>query len=265
MSSLIQRYTTYFNTFKRYRYLLTLLVKKDIKKKYKGSFLGILWSLLNPLLIMIILTIVFSTLFDRHIENFPVYLLSGRLLFEFFSFSTTASMKSIISSANLIKKVYIPKYIITLSKVISNFIFFSISLIDLALIMFITKAEITLNILYAPIYLLLLFFFASGISFILATVTTFFRDMEHLYGVFTMALMYASAIFYPAEIIPDKYQFILTYNPLYQYIKGFRDVVYYGNSIDMNNLLVCLIIAIVSMVTGILVFEKNQDKFILYI
>lgn len=265
MSSLIQRYTTYFNTFKRYRYLLTLLVKKDIKKKYKGSFLGILWSLLNPLLIMVILTIVFSTVFKFSIDNFPVYILSGRLLFEFFSSSTTSSMKSIISSANLIQKVYIPKYIITLSKVISNFVFFLISLIDLLLIMIITKADITVYILYAPLYLLLLFFFVIGVSLILATITVFFRDIEHLYGVFTTGLMYASAIFYPAEIIPDKYQFILKLNPVYYFIKGFRDAVFYGTPLDINNLIICFVIAFVSMIVGIQVFEKKQDKFILYL
>lgn len=99
----------------------------------------------------------------------------------------------------------------------------------------------------------------------LATMTVFFRDVEHLYGVFTTALMYASAIFYPAEIIPDKFQFVLTLNPLYQFIRGFRDVVYYGLPLDLGNLFICLCIAIVSMVAGILIFEKNQDKFILHI
>lgn len=261
----MKKYIRYLKTFKNYYFLLTILVKKDIKKKYKGSFLGILWSLLNPLLNMIVLTIVFSTLFNRSIKNFPVYLLSGRLLFSFFTSSTTTSIKSVISAANLINKVYIPKYIITLSKIISNFIFFAISLIDLIVIMIATRADITLNIIYAPIYLLLLFVFTCGISLILATITVFFRDIEHLYGVFTTALMYASAIFYPAEIIPDKFQFILILNPMYYFIKGFRDVVYYGLPLQLSNLLICFFIAIISMIVGILVFEKNQDKFILYI
>jgi len=261
----MKRYLTYLKTFKKYYYLLTILVKKDIKKKYKGSFLGILWSLFNPLLNMVVLTIIFSTLFNRSIENFPVYILSGRLLFGFFLSSTNTSMRSIISSADIIRKVYIPKYIITVSKIISNFIFFAISLIDLVIIMMVTKAHITLNIIYAPIYLLLLFIFTCGISLILATITVFFRDIEHLYGVFTTALMYASAIFYPAEIIPDRYQFILTLNPIYYFIKGFRNAVYYGIPLKLNNFLVCFGLATISMIVGILVFEKNQDRFILHI
>ncbi|KJS77130.1 MAG: ABC transporter [Desulfotomaculum sp. BICA1-6] len=256
---------TYLKNFKKYHYLLTILVKKDIKKKYKDSVLGILWSLLNPMLNMIIITIVFSTLFNRHIDNFPVYVLSGMMTFEFFSSGTNSSMNSIITSANLIKKVYIPKYIFTLSKTISSFIFFLVSLIVLAIIMLFTKANVNLNLLYAPIYLLLLFIFTCGISLILSTIIVFFRDIEHLYGVFVRALMYASAIFYPAEIIPPKYQFILTLNPIYHFIEGFRFAVYYGLPLNYKNLLICFVIASISMIVGILVFEKNQDKFILHI
>lgn len=261
----MKKYMTYVKNFKKYFYLLTILVKRDIKKKYKGSFLGILWSLLNPLLNMIVLTIIFSTLFNNTVKNFPVYLLSGRLLFEFFNSSTTTSMKSIITSANLINKVYIPKYIITVSKIISNFIFFAISLIDLIIIMIVTRADVTINIIYAPIYLLLLFIFTCGISLILATITVFFRDVEYLYGVCTTALMYASAIFYPPEIIPDNYQLILILNPMYYFIKGFRNVVYYGLPIELNNLLICFFIAFISIIVGIIVFEKKQDEFILHI
>lgn len=259
------RYATYLKTFRKYYYLLTILVRRDVKNKYKGSVLGVLWSLLYPLLHMTVLTIVFSTLFNRTIENFPVYLLCGALLFNFFSTSTSVAMRSVLSSANLISKVYVPKYIITLSKIISGFIFFLISLIVLVIIMLLTKAAITMNILYVPIYLVSLFVFCSGVSLILATVTVFFRDIEHLYGVIITILMYASAIFYPADIIPDKYKIILTINPVYQYIKGFRDVVYYGISPEPYNLLICAVLAIVSIVIGVIVFEKNQDKFILHI
>src|SRR5690606_24824281 len=140
---MLRRYVIYFQTFSRYTFLLRLLVRYEIKKKYKDSFLGILWSLLNPLLYMTVLTVVFSELFKRSIENFPVYLLTGRLLFDFFSTSTSSSMNSIIKASNLIKKVYFPKYIVTLSKVISNFIFFLVSLVVMALIMAITRAPIT--------------------------------------------------------------------------------------------------------------------------
>lgn len=259
------RYITYLKTFHNYSYLLSLLVKKEVKKKYKGSFLGILWSLLNPLLHMLVLMVVFSTLFGTSIHNFPVYMLSGFLLFNFYSSSTMTSMRSIISTSSLINKIYIPKYIITLASILSNFVFFVISLIDLILVMLITKADFSFNLLYAPIYLILLFLFSFGISLLLATITVFFRDIEHIYGILITALHFASAIFYPSSIIPEKYQFILTYNPVYNYINGFRDVVYIGGAPSMSNLIICTVFALISMVVGILVFEKNQDKFILHL
>lgn len=259
------RYVTYFHNFRRFSYLLVILIKRDVKKKHKGSFLGILWSLLNPLLNMLVLTIVFSSVFHSTIKNFPVYLLTGNLLFGFFASSTTASMQSIISSSHLITKVYIPKYILTISRLMSDFIFFTISLIDLIIIMLVTKAPVTISVIYAPIYLVLLFLFSCGISLMLATLTVFFRDIEHLYGVVITILMYASAIFYPATIIPSTFRFILTFNPLYYLIEGFREAVYSGAPLNMETLLVCIALASLSMVVGILVFERYQDKFILHI
>lgn len=261
----MSRYVTYLKTFHKYSYLLSLLVKKEVKKKYKGSVLGILWSLINPLLHMLVLTLVFSTLFGRSIENFPVYMLCGFLLFNFFSTSTQASMRSIIAASGLIAKIYLPKYIITLATILSNFIFFIISMVALIFIMILTDANITINIMYGPIYLILLFIFSCGVSLTLATVTVFFRDIEHIYGILMTALHYTSAIFYPADIIPDKYQFILTYNPVYYYIKGFRDVVYSGVAPEVLNILICGLLAVSSMIVGVIVFEKNQDKFILHI
>lgn len=261
----MRKYINYLLTFKNFYYLFTILVKRDIKKKYKGSILGILWSLINPLLNMIILAIVFSTLFKNNIQNFPVYLLTGRLLFSFFESATSSSMKSIINSASLLKKVYVPKYIMTFAGVTANFINFLISMIALVLVIIATDAKITWNILYSPVYLLLFFIFVSGISFILSTITVFFRDITHIYQVFVHLLVYASAIFYPVDIIPDKFRFILTLNPLYHFISGFRQSVYYGLPPEFNNLMICSVLALLSMIIGIIVFKNKQDKFILHI
>ena len=261
----MRSYATYLKNFNKYKYLLALLVKQDFKRKYKGSVLGVLWSLLNPLLKMVVLTIIFSTLFEQSVENFPVYLLSGLLLFEFFSSSTSIAMQSIISSAHLINKVYMPKYIIPLSRILSGFIFFLISLIILMIMMIVTNANITINIIYAPIFLLLFLLFTCGIGLLLSALTVFFRDIEHLYGVLLTILMYASAIFYPPDIIPEKYRFVLTLNPLHYFIEGFRDAVFYGTNMDLSYLFVSTVLAAGSMIMGVWVFVKTQDKFILYL
>lgn len=250
---------------KKYYYLISILVSRDIKKKYKGSMLGILWSLLNPLLQMGVLTIIFSSIFKSNIDNYPLYMISGRLLFEFFSIGTNAGMRSIVVSASLLKKVYIPKYIVVISKIISSFIIFIISMLDLILVMIITGVEFRISLIYVPLYLILLLLFVIGVGMMLATIMTIFRDIEHIYSVATMILMYFSAIFYPIDIIPEKYQFLMKFNPLHYYIEGVRTIIYDGQSVDLLNLLSCLVIALIFLTLGFIIFRKNEDKFILYI
>lgn len=251
--------------FNKYRYLIKLLIVRDIKKKYKDSFLGIIWSLLNPLLQMIVLTIIFSSLFDRKIDNFPLYLITGRLVFDFFSLGTNRAMNSIIGSSALIKKVYIPKYVFTLSSVTSNLIIFCISLVDLLLVMIITNAEFSINMLLLPVYIVLLYMFVLGVSYMVAVINTIFRDVQHIYGILVMILMYMSAIFYPSDIIPQAFRPLLTFNPVFQFIDGFRKCVYYNQSIDMKNLLICAACGVVSLLVGMYIFNKNQDKLIFYL
>ncbi|MDU6039270.1 ABC transporter permease [Clostridium butyricum] len=256
---------TQIKTFQEYRYLLWEFVKKDIKLKYRNSILGIVWSMLNPLLIMLVLTFLFSTLFKSKIPNFPVYCLAGRLIYDFFSQSTNQCMNSITGKSSLIKKIYVPKYLYPLSRVISSFIIFLISLIPLAGIMIITKVKVTKVILLSFYPLICLFFICLGVGLILATINVFFRDMQHLYSVVLMIIMYASAIFYSADIINPKYVAILNLNPIFPVIKVFRDCVLYGKITAVKSWVLCPIYAVILLIIGVIVFYKKQDKFILHI
>lgn len=252
-------------TFYDYRALLWEFVKKDIKLKYRNSFLGILWSMLNPLLVMIVLTFIFSNLFKNKIPNFPVYCLSGRLIYDFFSQSTNQCMSSIVGKSSLIKKIYVPKYLYPLSRVISTFIIFLISLIPLIIIMVITDVKLTKISLLAFYPLICLFFICLGIGLILSTINVFFRDMQHLYSVVLLIIMYASAIFYSADIINPKYVTILNLNPIFPVIKVFRDCVLYGQITAVKSWVLCPIYAVLACVIGVFIFYKKQDKFILHI
>ncbi len=252
----------HITNFRKYSYLLSVLVVHDIEKKYKGSILGILWSMLNPLLHMIVLTIVFSSLLQRQIANFPLYILTGRLVFGFISTCTSTAMKSIISASKLINKVYIPKYILVFSKVIAEFIFFLISMFNLVFVILWSGASFSWHLVFLPLYLVLLLLFVLGVSLILATVTTFFRDIEHIYGVFITMVMYLSAIFYPPEIVPARFQFLLTFNPVFHFIQGFRQLIYYQMLPGWNNFLACLLVSLVFLALGMIVFERYQDQFI---
>ena len=189
----------YIENFKKYRFLLWELVKKGVKLKYRRSYLGILWTLLEPLMTMIVLSVVFGTLFGNKDPHFPVYILCGRLMYSFFSSATNGAMKAIRTNAGMIKKVYVPKYIYPLSSVLFNYIIFAISLIVLVVVSIVLKVYPTIYLAQAIIPLILLLITAFGVGMILSTMAVFFRDLEYLWSVGLMIIMYASAIFYKPE------------------------------------------------------------------
>lgn len=258
--------TIYVNTaiqnFKKYRFLLYELAKKNIKLKYRRSYLGILWTLLEPILTTIVLTIVFINFRGKKDHTFPIYILTGRLLYSFFSQATKQAMKSIRENSGMIKKVYVPKYIYPLSYILSSFITFIISLIVLLGAMIIFKVYPTHYILYSFIPLSLILIISLGFGMILATLAVFFRDMEYLWEVTLMLIMYTAAIFYDAEKI--KAQWVFYCNPIYHIIYNFRNCIY-GRPIDMKALCISMAYSFISCIIGIIMFYKKQDKFILYI
>lgn len=252
--------------FAMYKHLLYELVKKNIKLKYRRSYLGILWTLIEPLLTMIVLTVVFGTFFNKGTKQFPVYVLTGRLLFSFFSSATKGGLKSVSGNASMIKKVYVPKYIYVVSSVISNFITFLISLLVLLGVSIVLQVQPTIYLLQAVIPLIILFVMTLGASLILATLSVFFRDVEYIWGVVTMLIMYASAIFYPVDrIINNGNGWVFNLNPVYMCIANFRNSVLYGVPMNMQYFAVSSVISVVLLVIGCILFYKKQDKFILYV
>lgn len=252
--------------FMKYRFLLVELVKKDVKLKYRNSYLGLLWTLLEPLLTMLVLTLVFSGLLGRGDRLYPIYILTGRLLYSYFSTSTKSALKSIRSNSGMIKKVYVPKYMYPVSSVLSGYIIFVLSLIVLVAAEFVMKVKPTIYLLQAIVPLTLLFVVTLGVSLILSTMAVFFRDLEYLWSVGLMLLMYASAIFYHVEDLNKPHiQQLLKLNPLYALILNFRNSVLYGRPLDGEAVAVAAIFGFVSVAVGGYMFYKNQDKFILHI
>lgn len=263
----------YARDFWRYRFLLQNLIGRDFKLKYRRSVLGVVWSVLNPLLMCLVMWAVFSSILDTRsagIENFPVYLMSGQLLFNFFNEATSVAMSSMLGAAPLIKKVYVPKYIFPLQKVCFALVNCLFSFIALVILMIFTGAPLHSTVLIAVYPLLTLFVFSLGVGLILAAFTVFFRDIMHLWGVFCTALMYFSAIFYdPFNMASGSgtlvLQAFIKYNPMYWYITAFRTAVLNGKLLTPNMVLVCGGCAVVSLALGLWVFRKQQDKFVLHI
>lgn len=254
-----------FRTFGKYRNLLAELVKKDIKLKYRNSYLGVIWTMLEPLLTMIVLTLVFSKLLGKGTQDFPVYILTGRLLYSFFSNGTKAALKSVRSNASMIKKVYVPKYMYPFASVLSGYVIFLISLIVLAIVAVARGVYPTLQLVWILIPLVQILLMTAGVGLILATMAVFFRDVEYLWGVALMLIMYASAIFYRVgDVISEKNSWIFKLNPLYAVIVNFRNAVF-GQIPDFGAMWYAFGFGAVSLLIGVIVFYKKQDKFILYL
>lgn len=251
--------------FFKYKNLIDELVNRDIKKKYRRSILGILWSMLNPLLMMLITAMVFSNLFRFEIKNFALYLLTGQIIFTFYAESTNFAMGSILENGHLIKKVYVPKYLFPLSRVVSSAVNLLFTLPAMLAIILVTGQMISFKIVFCIIPLVLLFIFCLGMGLFLSALAVYFRDMFHLYGVALTVLNYATQIFYPENIIPAKYQWIIYCNPIYYYLKMFREVVYSNQIPDINLIIICLLISVIALIIGIYFFNKKQNDFILYI
>lgn len=252
-------------TFNRFKYLLWLLVKRDFVSRYRKSVLGVLWSLLNPLLTMLVMTIVFSYLFRNQIEYFPVYLLSGQIIFGFFNESTTQAMNSVIAGEGIIKKVYVPMYIFPVSRVLSSLVNLVFSFIAFLLVFIVIRAPFHWTIFLIPVPIIYTFIFSLGVALVLSSLTVFFRDLTYLYGVFTTLLMYLTPLFYPVSIIPEWGQPLMGLNPLYQFVSYFRNLALYGVIPGLWTNIVCLGFALTALCGGLYVFVSKQDRHILYL
>ncbi len=260
--------------FRRYGFLICQLVRRDFKTKYKRSVLGVLWSFLNPLLMMCVQWVVFSTLFpNANFKDFPVYLICGIVLFNFFSESSTVGLTAITTNASLINKAYVPKYIYPFCKVISSLINLGFSLIPLFGIILVRYFSNSAIPPISPLYLLLIFdlvcmfLFCFGISLFLSALMVFFRDIQFLWGVILTIWTYLTPLFYdPNQMqLPATIMSIYKLNPLYQFINFARTVILEGTSPGIYSFLACAISALVTLMIGGFIFQRTQKKFVLYL
>lgn len=249
----------------KYRFLINQLVERDFKTKYKRSVLGVFWSFLNPILTMAVQYFVFSTIFNSDISNYPSYLLIGVVIFNFFSESCSMALTSIVGNACLIAKVYVPKYIYPVTRVISSMVNLGISIIPLVIVCIFTGVKLEKSALLALFFLLCLIIFCMGFGLILSSAMVFFRDMQFLWGVFSMLWMYATPIFYPESILPDNLRVFLSVNPLYHFLKNIRICILDGISPEPSAYILCLVFSLVTLLIGAAIFRRNQDKFVLYL
>lgn len=212
-----------------YRGLLKLLVVRDVTVRYKRSVLGLWWTLLNPLLTTAIMYLVFSQIFRFEIPGdapFAVYLLSGVLLINFFALALNAVGVSLVSSASIITKVYVPAEVFAVSASVAAGVNFTFSLIPLIAVLLITGVGIPWTILLVPIPALSMLLLVTGLGLLVATAAIRFHDTLDLVAVLVVLLGYLTPTFYPLSIVPSHFQWVIMSNPLYSYLTIFRQLMY---------------------------------------
>jgi ABC-2 type transport system permease protein len=247
-----------------YRELLRNLVERDIKVRYKRSILGFAWMMLNPLITMIVFSVIFREVFQME-EDYPLYVISALLFYNFFSLGSAQGLNSVVSSGGLIRKVAVPKAIFPLASVVANLVNFGLSLVPLAGVMIFTGAPVSPALLVLPVSLLAIFMFTYGVSLLLATANIFYRDVRWFYDSFLLIVFYMTPIIYPPKVVPEQFRFILASNPLSWMLELFRAPIYEGRMPSARDLAAGLAIGLATLVAGWIVFHRYESRFINYV
>ena len=256
---------------KKNRTLLAELVRTDFKLRYQGSVLGYAWSLLRPLFMFLILYIVF-TKFIRlggSIPHYPVYLLLGVVLWQFFADMTNQSLASIVARGDLIRKIRIPRWMIVVSSSVSALINLGLNLLVVAVFLVLSKVDVTVSAAWLPLALAEIYVFGLGLSLLLSAAYVKYRDLSFIWEVLMQAGFYLTPIIYPLSVVTDlTFQKILLLNPMAQAVQDARNAtitqetitiaeVYGSSAMRLVPLAFCLLV----LLAGVLYFKKESKYF----
>ncbi len=257
----------------QYRYVLKNLVTTQLKVRYQRSTLGFLWTLLRPLLMLSVLAVFFSLVLNRRITEFSLYLFSGLVPWMFFSECVTTGCHSLIGCEGLIKRTNVKKIVFPLSNVLIaavNFVFSMAALfllLTLAAALFASNADTQVKPTFClpmaclPLGVLILAVFSFGVVLVTLTLVVYFRDFEHIIGVFLQTLYFATAILYPPELL-RRHQWILQWNPVYHLIGLIKTPIYYQKWPDLRAWMISTAIAFGTLAVGYLVYKRYENRYI---
>jgi ABC-2 type transport system permease protein len=265
------RISNIFN--RRNRILLAELVRTDFKLRYQASSLGYLWSILSPLLLFAILYIVFDRFLGlgRDIDFFPVYLLTGIVLWRFFTEATNNGLKAIVQRGGLIRKINFPRYIVVISGTVSSLINLAINLVVVFIFVLLAGVPLSWNALLVIPLIIELYVFALALAFFLSAVNVKMRDISHLWEIFLQAAFYATPIIYPLALVANQSQLaaqILLTSPVAQVIQDVRYVFITTDTLTMARLtdnialiLTPFLVIVLATLLGAWYFKRSQGKF----
>lgn len=245
----------------RYRDLLRLLVSNSIKTRYKRSTLGVIWTLLNPLLTTLVLTIAFSQLLRFEVKNYPIYLLTGLLFWNFFAQTTTQAMNTLIWGSSLLKRIYVPRTIFAVSVIGNGLVNYLLALIPLGVVMLVMRHPFYPTLLLLPFAILLMAMFTLGLALFLSTLAVFFVDIVDMYGILLTAWFYLTPIIYPLSVVPERFAPIINLNPMTTMLELFRSLIFAGELPSPVTIGVAVVLAVFSLTIGWVVFTQKVDEF----
>lgn len=256
-------------SFLKYRNLIKMIALTDFKLKYEGSFLGYLWSLVKPLMLFTVMYFVFTRVFKlgSTIPYYPVYLLTGIVVWTFFTETTVTALYSIVSKGQLIRKVYFPRIILIFSNSLTSFLTFASNLVIVFAFMVFNSVPVSSRILVLPLLFIELYIFALGVGLFLGALYVKFRDIAHIWEVILQALFYATPILYSPDRLPGVFQKIAMLNPMAQIIQDFRWSLISSETMTAWDVLyvrytwIPYVLVIVVFIFGYFVFEKMAATF----
>ncbi len=251
--------------------LLSELVRTDFKLRYQGSVLGYAWSLLRPLLMFLILYVVFTKFLriGGNVPHYPIYLLLGIVLWQFFADMTNQSLASVVGRGDLIRKIRIPRWMIVLSSSVSAVINLGLNMVIVAVFMAVNQVELTLYILWLPFVLAEIYILALGLSLFLSAAFVKYRDVSYVWEVVIQAGFYVTPILYPITLITNPtFQKVLVLNPMAQAIQDARNLVVTSETVTIAEIfsssyarLIPLAISILILIIGVLYFKRESTHF----
>lgn len=245
-------------------FLISELIKRDFKSRYNRSVLGVFWCVLQPTLTMLLLYVVFSVFFKNGIKNFPLYLISGIVFYQFFTETTSSAMRSIRTNAALITKIKVPLWTYPVTQAVSSLVNFCFALIPLFVVVCLTDVPIKVTMLLLLYSTFCMLIFALGVGLFLSALAVFFQDVEFLWSFACLLFMYATPIFYPDTRLLSEHHYMLYFNPIYHIIHFSRTVLN-GNIPPLEEFLICAIFAIISLIVGQFIFWRLKKTFVHYL
>jgi len=245
----------------QFRHLVVELVIRDIKVRYKRSVLGIAWTMLSPLLNMLAMTWVFSLVMRMDVKNFPVYFLTGSIFWAFFAGATSHAASLTIDAAEITKRVYIPRSVFVVSAVGVALVNLCLSLVPLFLIILFTGFPIHASWLFVPVSILIGALFTTGVGLVVFTLASRFVDIKETYLVLVGAWFFVTPIVYTQAMVPERFRFIVRYNPMTYLVEVFRAPLYDGWLPGPNTLAFAALAAISALAIGWLFYAARIEEY----